>query len=65
MHLSDLVLRLAEKERLVRDALPPPRRRPVPLDDGQRPPPAQVDLGVGASTSMAAAGVEDIWAVIQ
>ena len=57
MHFPDLLFGLVEEKRLVRDALPPPI--PVPLDDGQRPPPAQVDLGIGASTSVA--GVEDIW----
>ena len=44
VHFPDLLLRLVEEKGLVRDALPPPI--PVPLDDGQRPPPAQVDLGV-------------------
>ena len=61
VHFPDLLLRLVEEERLVRDALPPPI--PVPLDDSKRPPPAQVDLGIGASTSVA--GVEDIWPGIQ
>ena len=50
MHFSDLLFRLVEKKRLVRDALPA-MSVPVPLDDGERPPPAQVDLGVGAPPS--------------